>query len=96
MEVRVFTRRVQLVTMVRVLDRAEAIAAPRQCLDQIDDQGGLAAVLTADDVKSFHGLHHLFRMRFSGCLMVKLKISTTGLLIFDRKTDNICQLFDIL
>lgn len=53
MPVRVLARRIQLVVVMRVLNRANAIAAGRQVLYQINDQRCFAAVLSTDDVNAF-------------------------------------------
>ena len=47
MTVRILTGRVQLVMMVRVLDRADLQAAPRKLLHQLDDESRLAMIFRA-------------------------------------------------
>lgn len=53
MLVRIFSRRIEFVMMVGVLDSAHMVAKRRQLSHQVNDQRGLAAVLSADNVDSF-------------------------------------------
>ena len=55
MAMRIFSRRIKLMGMVGVLDRANAKSARRQMLDQLDHQRRLAVILAAKDVDAFHG-----------------------------------------
>jgi hypothetical protein len=50
----VLARRVELVTMVRMLDRPDTVAARCQMADKIDNQSCLAAVLATNDMEAFH------------------------------------------
>jgi hypothetical protein len=52
---RIFARRVQLVMVVRVLDRAHPEAKFLQMADQINDQGCLPLILATDNVQAVHG-----------------------------------------
>ena len=53
MPVRVLARRIELVMMMRMLDRTHAIAAGRQVPYQVHDQRRFAAVLSTDDMNAF-------------------------------------------
>jgi hypothetical protein len=55
MAVRIFSRRIELMRVVRVLDRADAKTAGRQVFDQLDQERRFAVILAAENVDAFHG-----------------------------------------
>ena len=52
MSVRILAGRVQLVVVMRVLNRTNSVTAGGQLLDEINDQRRLAAVLSTNDVNA--------------------------------------------
>ena len=56
MPVRILARRVQLMMVMRVFDRADAVTASRQMLYQINDQRRFAAVLSSNDMNAFQSV----------------------------------------
>ena len=54
MTMRIFAWSIEIMSMMRVLDRADAKPARRQMLDQLDHERRLAVILATENVDAFH------------------------------------------